>query len=348
MTKLSRVLFALAALFAVEAQAVEVSRLKLDHPALGTTGGSALHAAVNAIYKKIGDNVSSRFFYIENLANSGTSDVDHNFRMPLSQLRWQLYLWDTGTEELTRVTASSSPAISSFTIAATPSFSTTKIRVTNSSGSTQDLVLMVFGDAITVDNLVDVSAASPTNGQVLTYNSGSAIWENAAPATADDYTYTIGSGGDYTTLAAYLAASPAQGDWLLIIDDLSETTDLNFATANIRITQRPGTIVTLAGALTNGVRMTANRILWEGMNVRLQPTGTQARGISIEATDCEVIGLLRLNTSQTFTDVVHVTSAGARAKAKLTYWNEIGTAVVTNPLTNNVTASPTSLDIFGS
>ena len=55
-----------------------VSRLKVDHPALGTAGGSALHASVEAIYKKIGDNMADRFFYIQNLASAGAVDVDHN------------------------------------------------------------------------------------------------------------------------------------------------------------------------------------------------------------------------------------------------------------------------------
>ncbi len=120
-----------------------VSRLQLDHPALGTAGGSSLHTAINDIYVKVGDNMNSRFFLAENLNTASSIDLEHNFKTAFSTLRYDLYLWDSGTEELTEVTDSSSPALSSFTIAATPSFTTTKVRVTNNSGSTQDLVLVV-------------------------------------------------------------------------------------------------------------------------------------------------------------------------------------------------------------
>lgn len=134
-----------------------VSRLQLDHPALGTAGGTSLHTSINDIYKKIGDNTNSRFLTAENLTTATSIDLEHNFKTAFSTLRYDLYLWDTGTDELTEVTDSSSPALSSFTIAATPSFTTTKIRVTNNSGSTQDLVLVVTHGVVNskkVDNVV--------------------------------------------------------------------------------------------------------------------------------------------------------------------------------------------------
>ena len=117
-----------------------VSRLQLDHPALNTAGGSGLHTSIENLYIRIGDNVNSRFFEAENLANAANVDFEHNFKTPFSTLRYDLYLWDPGTDELTVI---SDTDMANYPIVATPSFTTTKIRVTNNSGSTQDLVLVV-------------------------------------------------------------------------------------------------------------------------------------------------------------------------------------------------------------
>lgn len=120
-----------------------VSRLLIDHPALNNAGGAALHTAIEDIYEKIGDNTNSRFFTINALANASSTDFEHNFKCPFADLRYDLYLRDTGTGELTLISDSSSPALSSFAILATPSFTTTKIRVTNNSGSSRDLALVL-------------------------------------------------------------------------------------------------------------------------------------------------------------------------------------------------------------
>lgn len=120
-----------------------ISRLQLEHPALGDAGGSALHTAIEDIYEKIGDMTNARFFTQNALANAANVDFEHNYKCPFADLRYDLYLRDTGTGELTLISDSSTPALSSFTIAATPSFTTTRIRVTNSSGSSRDISLVV-------------------------------------------------------------------------------------------------------------------------------------------------------------------------------------------------------------
>lgn len=324
-----------------------ISRLQLDHPALGTAGGPTLHAAVAALYKKLGDNLADRLFYMENLNDSAFVDCEHNFQVPFTELRYDLYLWVTGTGELTRITDVSTPDTGDFTVAAKVGDETTHIRVTNGSGAQRDLVLMVYNDPINLDELVDVEIATPANGEVLTWVTADSKWKNLPPAAAKDFNVTIGATGDYAKLSDYLADTPAAGDWLLILDSFTETADLTFATADVRISQRPGAIVTLSGALTNGIRMTADRIEWENMNVRLTPSGPQARGVSIEAADCRVSGLLRLNAAQTFTDPVHVTTAGSRAGGRLAVWKENGAAAFSSPLNNLCVAQPTFLDVIG-
>jgi len=162
-----------------------VSRLQLDHPALGTTGGAGLHASIQALYQKIGDNLADRLFFIQNLNNAATSTVEHNFKVPFSALRYDLYLWDEGTGELTRITSASSPAISSFTIAATSGFLTTKIDVTNSSGAQRDLALVVFNDPIEIDELTDVDlTVAPQDGQALVYDAGASKFKAGASGDA--------------------------------------------------------------------------------------------------------------------------------------------------------------------
>lgn len=155
-----------------------VSRLQLDHPALGAAGGSALHAQIEAIYTKVGNNIGSRYFLVLNLNDTANTDVDHNFRSAFDDLRVELYLYDEGTTELTQLTDDTSPARSAFTVAATPGFLTTKVRVTNNSGAQRDLVVIVQHDPVNLAELenVDLVTAPPEDGQALVYQSSNKKW----------------------------------------------------------------------------------------------------------------------------------------------------------------------------
>lgn len=170
-----------------------ISRLQLDHPALGTAGGSALHAAVQALYQKIGDNLADRLFYVSALADTASVDLEHNYRVAFANIRWDLYLWDTGTQELTLITSATSPAISSFTVAATGGFTTTKATLTNNSGAARDLVLVMFNDPVQLDELTDAEITSPTNGQVLRHNGSQ--WANSSLGALADKTTALGADG---------------------------------------------------------------------------------------------------------------------------------------------------------
>lgn len=117
-----------------------VSRLQLDHPSLNTTGGSSLHTAIENLYIKIGDNLNSRFFRVENLNDGNHIDLEHNFKASFSSLQFDLYTWNPGTDEITLVSESD---LENYIIVPKPGHLTTEIRVTNNSGFTQDLVLVV-------------------------------------------------------------------------------------------------------------------------------------------------------------------------------------------------------------
>lgn len=169
---------ALIALAPGVAKATVISRLELDHPAQGATPAATVYAQITAIYTKIGNAIDSRYFEITGLANAGTADLEHNFKAAFATLTFDVYSWNSGTGELTLLTAVTSPTRASIGISATPSFLTTKTRVTNSSGSSQDLVVIIHHNSTDLDELADVTITTPSNGQVLTYDTATTSWLN--------------------------------------------------------------------------------------------------------------------------------------------------------------------------
>lgn len=230
-----------------------ISRLEVDHPALATAGGSALHTLINAIYLKVGDAIGGRFYTQNALANSSSVDFEHNYKCAFDQLRWTLYIRDTGSGELTRVDAASSPAISSFTIVATPSFLTTKIRVTNSSGSSRDIALVTAHSPIMFDDVhdVDLTTSAPLTGETVAYDSSDKKWKPRGRLSRTLYVNAAGSGpGVYTTLALALAAA-SDGDRILVTGALTVTADVVVSTKVI-LEFLPGCALTASNG-TNAV-----------------------------------------------------------------------------------------------
>jgi len=93
-------------------------------------------------YITIKPSIRDRYFPFT-LANAANTDLTHDLKCNFSELSYSLYLRDTGTGELTKIDAESSPSVFQFTFVATPSFETTRVRVTNNSGSSRDLALVV-------------------------------------------------------------------------------------------------------------------------------------------------------------------------------------------------------------
>jgi hypothetical protein len=117
--------------------------MELDHPDLAHDGGEVLHGKVASIYTKIGDAINSRFFTKDALANSGSQDFDHNFNCSFEDLNIHLYLRNTGTGELTKLSEDSSPKRSEFSIVAKTGNEKTHITVTNNSGSARDIAVVL-------------------------------------------------------------------------------------------------------------------------------------------------------------------------------------------------------------
>jgi len=183
--------FLLTLLLIPVAQGVEVSRLKLDHPALGTAGGASLHSSIEAIYTKIGDNMSSRFYLLSDFDQTETVDLDHNFNTNQGDLRVELWL-DTGSG-LTKIDGSSTPAESDFTIVEKTGSETNILEITNNTGGDdRELVVTIFHDPIDIDDVtdVDVSTASPEDGQALVYDGVGGKW---IPGASGDSSFKLQS-----------------------------------------------------------------------------------------------------------------------------------------------------------
>ncbi len=124
----------------------EVSRLKLSHPDHNydaSPSDSDLHGAVRDGWTKLGDNLHSRFFTKDGLANAAGQDFDHNFNTPLADLRVILYKRNTGTGELTPLSEDTTPKRSDFTVGPKSGDEKKQITVTNGSGSSQDIAVVI-------------------------------------------------------------------------------------------------------------------------------------------------------------------------------------------------------------
>lgn len=170
-----------------------VSRLQLNHPALGTAGGAALHASIEALYEKIGDNISDRFFVLTDFDNAETEDLNHNYDTDISNIRYDLYNFTGG--EWVRLDESTTPKRSQFTVIEKPSFESVTLQITNSSG-VNDLTLAVV---LTNDPLylsegdikdIDVTTTPPEDGQALVYETSSGKFK---PGASGDASFKIQS-----------------------------------------------------------------------------------------------------------------------------------------------------------
>jgi len=312
-----------------------VSRLQLDHPALGTAGGAGLHTSVENLYKKLGDNIADRFFTITGLADTANTDLEHNYKTAFDDLRIDLYLWNTGTGELTQINDTSTPAISQFTIAATPGFLTSKVRVTNNSGAPRDLAVVMLHDPINLGELENVTLTSPANTDVLTFNSGLGKWVNGNPTVLakNFYNKFIGPSETYTTIAAAMAAAAA-GDRFLITGNVTETAAITPGFDNLVIDQVPSAVVdmNLAGKIVNDVRVGTRMSL----SLTWQNTAAAVTDLLTLGSECRYdLGIVAANADATaITNLIGAYGSGTVANVTYKDFN----TVVTNPTALAITS----------
>jgi len=186
----------------------DVSRLVLTHPALGTTGGAGLHASIEAIYAKIGNNISTRILTAVGLANAATATVEHSMKTAFGEFRYDLYLYNTATLALTRVTSATSPSLSQFTIIANVTNPTTHIDITNNSGATRDLALVLIVDPLFLKEGdikdVDITTTPPGDGEALVWDSAGSKFKPGASGDASFKVQSVATDGTIVVKGGYL------------------------------------------------------------------------------------------------------------------------------------------------
>ena len=197
-----------------------VGRLQLAHPDLGGDGGVTLHTQVRSAWTRIADNMNSRFYIKEDLLDSTSQDFEHNFKCAFDQLNILLYSYDDVTENLTRIVSGGSPDLDDFTIVATPGALTTQIRVTNNTGSTQDIALVVTHGkgAEELKDLSDVDPSGAEDGQALVYNQSLSQFVPGASGDSSLKLQSI-SGTDLTIKSGFMILS--DGRELRLANDLT-------------------------------------------------------------------------------------------------------------------------------
>jgi len=171
-----------------------VSRLQLDHPALGTAGGAALHSQIEAIYQKLGDSVATRFFVVQNLLDTEDFDLEHKFGSPLETIRYDLYLYDDSGPDvvLTEITQAGSPSLAELPVVDKVGDENTIATITNNSGGTLNLAIVMLHDPIDLREIrdVDLDSEAPEDGQALVYNAALGAW---VPGASGDASFKIQS-----------------------------------------------------------------------------------------------------------------------------------------------------------
>jgi len=170
-----------------------ISRLKLDHPALGTAGGASLHTAINDLYLKIGNAISDRYFALTDFDSTETVDLDHNFNTDITNLNWDLYNFTGG--EWVLLNESTTPRRSQFSFVEKVGQANTVLQITNNSLS-NDLTM-----AVVVQNAplyliegdvkdVDITTVAPEDGQALVYETSSGKFK---PGASGDSSFKLQS-----------------------------------------------------------------------------------------------------------------------------------------------------------
>jgi hypothetical protein len=138
-----------------------VGKAKLDHPALGTAGGSVLHAAIENLWERVSDHLPARWHLFESVANGATVTYEHGLGVPFGDLRVHLYL--KGASSNTKV---ADPGTAGWSIVATSGEAQTKLDVTAPpSGGPFDFYLYVSHEPM-ADKL-DLSGGTMTGTLVL-------------------------------------------------------------------------------------------------------------------------------------------------------------------------------------
>lgn len=218
--------------------------------------------------------------------------------------------------------------------------------------------------SITIDALSGVDtdkSKTPADGDVLTFDGTD--WNAETPAGGggqSPYTYIIGSGGDYATLNAYAAATPANGDVLFIKGDHTLTASVTISVDDLTIIGdgKNNSTIDLAtnGAelLLNGSRPTVKDVGFDTgatSGASLYVFGSEALVDGIKLTTSSTFGR-EFRTNGTYTRVQNCefisTNTGGSAGNHFIHFNGAYSMFMNNIVRANTTSTSTNSATFGS
>lgn len=257
-----------------------VSKLKLNHPPLGDEGGAALHTSVEAIYQKVGDSINSRFFVHENLANAASIDFDHNFITDFSNLRIDLYSYNDVTDKITLITD-----LTGWVIAEKVGNETTHVRVTNNTGSVQDIGIVIMLDPIKASEVIGLNGETSSNTtRIRVPHNTTAGWNALMPDTgvlgynSETNKMIFGEGSSFKTVG---------GGLIVVVLDAPATSGVNLEIGKHYIVTGLTADTTLnlpAGAAESAWRVSVLNNKASGFRVTLHANGSDTIGWDSETT----------------------------------------------------------------
>jgi hypothetical protein len=135
------------------------SRSKLNHPDLGTAGGSGLWNSIDNIYEELGDADNSRYAEFSSVGDSTVSEIDHNFGSTIDQLMITIYS-GTGTTKTQII----DPIDSGWAFAEKTGSENLVLEVTTpGSGGPHTFTVIVVDGAQVEKELVQMVATAPGN-----------------------------------------------------------------------------------------------------------------------------------------------------------------------------------------
>jgi hypothetical protein len=240
----------------------------------------------------LSDDDGSRFFIIENLADTNTVEIDHNFKVVADEeLQVIVYNYTSGSGESVRLTEATTPKLSEIDIVAKTGEETTVYEVTNNSGAEVDI-------SIAVKHLPFDLTGGGGGGAGLTWSDGT----GAPPIQSQEFGETVYlyESGLTQTLQVYLKVPNGYAGGKQINMRLSHYSP---ATANTVLLQTTATLIqantdaitdttdqrtSTNAAVTNTVANQYREIVCD-----LTDTSGQINSVSVAAGDIIKVELVR-------------------------------------------------------
>lgn len=245
-----------------------LGRAKVDHPALGTTGGAGLHTSVETIYTVLSDHEAGRYIVATSIANSAVTVFDHNLGSNLSELTVQIFTGTFPTGVLVPNAKSSG-----WTIAETSGFAKTKLDITApSSGGPHTFYVLITNVSDAKERAEALNGIQPTYipamvGQVRFDSTYGQRWIATGAGAATDWKRQLDSSfkavvnsnvgyGTHTSIASALADSNVvDGDRILVETNTTLATGL-VVTKKVHLIFKPGVKLN-RGSVTTGISFNA-------------------------------------------------------------------------------------------